>query len=93
MKNIIQFIKEAIHELGKVTWPTRRDVLRMTVGVLIFSAAFALFIGLVDIGISKGMEGALAWLAQRSQSSASSASSSPIQIQPGDIQVDTTPAQ
>jgi len=92
MKTIIKFFKEAILELGKVTWPTRMNVLKMTIGVILISAAFAIFIGVVDIGLTKGMEGLLAWVANRAQPTTSS-QNSPIQIQPGDIQVDTTPAQ
>lgn len=92
MKNIIRFIQEAIKELQKVTWPTRMAVLRMTVGVLVLSAAFAIFIGLVDIGLTKGIEGLLTWVANRVQQTTSS-QNSPIQIQPGDIQVETNTAQ
>lgn len=92
MKVIIKFFKEAIAELGKVTWPTRTVVLRMTIGVILLSAAFAIFIGAVDIGLSKGIQGMLTFFAQRQQS-ATDQSSSPIQVQPGDIQVDTTPAE
>lgn len=92
MKTIIKFVKEALQELRKVTWPTRQAALRMTLGVIIISTLFAVVIGIVDIGLTKGMEGLLAWIAQR-QSSEQSSSTSPIQIDPGDIQVDTTPVQ
>ena len=93
MKKIIQFVKEAIQELRKVVWPTRVRVLRLTVGVILISAAFALFIGLVDVGLTKGIEGLLAWVGQRQAAPSDNQATSPIQIQPGDIQVDTTPAQ
>ncbi|MFA5967172.1 MAG: preprotein translocase subunit SecE [Patescibacteria group bacterium] len=93
MKKIIQFVKEAVQELRKVVWPTRLRVFRLTVGVILVSAAFALFIGLVDIGITKGIEGLLAWVAERQGTQTSDQGTSPIQIQPGDIQVDTTPAE
>ena len=88
MKKIIQFVKEAISELGKVTWPTRLTALRFTVGVLIVSTIFALFIGVIDIGLSKGMESLLSWANSRQTIPDSSQS---VQVQPGDIQVDTTP--
>lgn len=90
MKKIIQFIKEAIVELGKVTWPTRTTAIRFTVGVLIISAIFALFIGVVDIGLSRGMEALISWAGSRQATPSSSQS---VQVQPGDIQVDTTPVQ
>lgn len=91
MKSIIKFIKEAILELSKVAWPTRNRVIRMTIGVLLISAAFALFIGLVDIGLSKGIASLLSFV--ESRQATSSTSNSPIQVNPGDIQVDSTPAQ
>lgn len=90
MKTIIKFVKEAILELRKVVWPTRKQVMRMTMGVLIVSAVFAIFIGLVDIGLTKGMASLLEFIAQHQTTSQQS---SPIQVQPGDIQVDTTPIQ
>lgn len=85
----ITFVKEAIQELKKVTWPTRTAVLRMTIGVMIISALFAVFIGIVDIGLTKGIESMLAWVGQLQQSQQQSDQTSPIQIQPGDIQVET----
>ena len=72
MKKIIKFVKEAIMELGKVTWPTRLTALRFTLGVLVVSAVFALFIGLIDIGLSKGIAGLLAWVSERQASSSAS---------------------
>ena len=93
MKTIIKFVKEAIQELRKVTWPGRASVIRMTIGVIIISAAFALFIGLVDVGLTKGIEGLITFVAQR-RTPTSSSQTSPIQVNPGDIQVNTnsTPA-
>ncbi len=95
MKKIIQFIKEALQELKKVTWPTRQAVLKMTLGVIVISALFAIVIGIIDIGLTKGIEGLLTWIAERqsSQSSITDSANSPIQVNPGDIQVETTPAQ
>ncbi len=93
MKGIVKFIKEAIQELKKVTWPTRQTALKMTIGVIIISAAFALFIGAVDIGLTKGLETMLAFIAEHKQSATQTSTSSPLQVNPGDIQVETTPAQ
>ncbi|MBU1092666.1 preprotein translocase subunit SecE, partial [Patescibacteria group bacterium] len=89
-KKIIQFIKEAIVELGKVTWPTRLTAIRFTIGVIIISAIFALFIGVVDIGLSRGVEALISWAGSRQVAPSSSQS---VQVQPGDIQVETTPTQ
>ena len=45
MKKIVRFVKEAITELGKVTWPTRATVIRLTIGVIVVSIMFAIFVG------------------------------------------------
>lgn len=57
MNKISKFIGEAIRELGKVTWPTRGAVLRLTIGVVIVSALFALFISFVDVWVTRGVKG------------------------------------
>lgn len=94
MKKIVKFIKESLQELAKVTWPTRSNVLRLTVGVVVISILFALFIGVIDLGITNGLRGLLVLLSKSGTSQQSSSSSSqPIQINPGDIQVETTPSQ
>ncbi|MCB1883609.1 MAG: preprotein translocase subunit SecE [Geminicoccaceae bacterium] len=43
-----QFVREVRLELGKVTWPTRRELMFRTISVLAMSAAAALFFFLVD---------------------------------------------
>ncbi|MFA5021418.1 MAG: preprotein translocase subunit SecE [Patescibacteria group bacterium] len=91
-KTIKQFILEAFRELGRVTWPTRTTVLRMTVAVVIISALFGVFAGLADLGITSALREALV-LKESRQASTSSGAGSPIQVNPGDIQVDTTPVQ
>ncbi len=48
MKKIIQFIKECYVELGKVVWPTRKEVATSTKVVLASVALFAIFFGLLD---------------------------------------------
>lgn len=92
MKRIIRFIKESIQELGKVTWPTRSTVLRLTLGVMVVSVLFAIFIGLVDLGLTNGLRGLVTFIEQRKGTSQSTGSS-PIQINPEDIQVNTQPTQ
>jgi len=55
--NIIQkpvnFIKEVRGELGKVSWSTRQELISSTIVVIIITAIMSLFIGLVDIILSK----------------------------------------
>lgn len=44
----IRFLTEVWEELGKVTWPTRDEAIRMTLTVIIVSALIAALIGGLD---------------------------------------------
>jgi preprotein translocase subunit SecE len=57
VRKIVSFLKEARAELGKVVWPTRRRAARLTAVVVIVTIAFGAFIGAVDLGLSKGVQG------------------------------------
>ncbi len=48
----LQFLKEVKVELKKVTWPTRKQTLGSTIVVIILVMIIALFLGIVDIGLS-----------------------------------------
>lgn len=43
-----QFVREVRQEIGKVTWPTRKELIVTTISVLVMSALAALFFFLVD---------------------------------------------
>ncbi len=47
-----QFLREVKTELKKVTWPSRRDTLAGTAVVLVAVFIIALFLGIVDSGLS-----------------------------------------
>jgi preprotein translocase subunit SecE len=49
----VQFLREVKAELKLVTWPTRKDTIGVTVVVLVLVMIIALFLGVVDIGLSK----------------------------------------
>jgi len=46
------FLREVKAELGKVTWTERKQVMSGTVAVLVMSGFIALFLFLLDLGIS-----------------------------------------
>ncbi len=48
-----QFLKEVKIELKKVVWPTRKDTIASTSVVLIIVTIIAIFLGLVDLGLSR----------------------------------------
>ena len=55
-KNIIQFLRECKAELKKVSWPTKKETINSTVVIFIIVFLFAIFLGLSDIVLSKGIE-------------------------------------
>lgn len=55
MTNPLQFIQQARAEVGKVVWPSRREVLLTTVMVFILAALTAVFFAMVDIIIRYGL--------------------------------------
>ncbi|GAA6178527.1 preprotein translocase subunit SecE [Sulfitobacter pacificus] len=59
MTNPLQFIQQARAEVGKVVWPTRREVMLTTVMVFILAALTAVFFAIVDILIRGGLNSVL----------------------------------
>jgi len=49
MTKFVRFFSEVWEELGKVTWPTRQEAIRMTLTVIVVSAIIAFFIGGLDV--------------------------------------------
>jgi len=49
----LAFFRDVIDELRKVTWPTRREAMRLTIMVIIVCAVVGVFLGLVDYGFSE----------------------------------------
>ena len=52
-EKVVQFLKEVQIELKKVVWPTRKDTIASTSVVLILVFIIAIFLGLVDFGLSR----------------------------------------
>ena len=48
----IQFLREVRIELKKVTWPTKKQTLGSTVVVIILVSLIAMFLGVIDVGLS-----------------------------------------
>ena len=44
----MQFVKDVVAELKKVTWPSREETMKLTVAVIIISIAVGAFIGGLD---------------------------------------------
>ena len=57
--NPLDFVQQTRAEIGKVVWPTRRDVVLTTVMILILAALAAVFFSVVDLLIRSGLTGLL----------------------------------
>lgn len=53
MYKIVQFFKEVRVELTKVVWPSRREALKVTGIVILFSLIVAVLLGAIDFGLAK----------------------------------------
>ncbi|MFA6587495.1 MAG: preprotein translocase subunit SecE [Patescibacteria group bacterium] len=53
---LTKYFKESYEELKKVSWPTRKDTVRDTLVVIGVSLAVAAFLGLLDLGLTFGLE-------------------------------------
>jgi len=49
----VKFLKEAINELKRVSWPGKREVVGSTIVVIILVGIVAVFVGFVDFLLSK----------------------------------------
>jgi len=47
---------DIINELKKVSWPTKKETLRLTLVVIIISLIIGFYIGIIDILLAKGLE-------------------------------------
>ena len=56
MSRIIQFFRDVRAEMSKVIWPSRRDTIRYTVTVVVFSLALAIILGAADYALLQGFE-------------------------------------
>ena len=52
----IQYIKDSREELKKVSWPSRKDTIKGTWTVIIFTLIVAAFLGFLDYFFNLGLE-------------------------------------
>lgn len=57
MNKILNYFKGAKEELSKVVWPSRETTINHTIMVIGVSVAIAIFLGVIDLGLSKLVEG------------------------------------
>lgn len=56
MKQVIDYISGVKYELSQVEWPTKDEVIRLTMVVFLISAIVALYVGGLDLLFVKGFE-------------------------------------
>lgn len=56
---VIRYLTEVRSELSKVVWPKRTEVVRLTLVVILMSAIVAVFVGLIDFGLTKALSNLL----------------------------------
>jgi preprotein translocase subunit SecE len=56
-----RFLTEVRSELGRVTWPTRREVWATTIVVILTSLVFGLYLYAVDLALSR----LVGWIIER----------------------------
>ena len=53
-----RFLSEVRNEMGRVTWPSQKEVVATTIVVILTSIFFGVYLWLVDLGLNK----TLGWL-------------------------------
>ncbi len=56
VKALINYIREVRIELGKVIWPKRKEVVRLTLIVFLISGIIGAYIGIIDYAFTKLLE-------------------------------------
>ena len=51
-----EFVREVAAEFRKVTWPSRQELLNSTAVVVVLTVVVALFLGVVDVGLTRLVE-------------------------------------
>jgi preprotein translocase subunit SecE len=46
---ISKFLRDVVHELKRVTWPTKKEIFNFTIVVLVTMAFFAVILGIFDL--------------------------------------------
>ena len=50
-----RFLSEVRNEMGRVTWPSRKEVYATTIVVILFSVTMGLYLWLVDLVLDRGL--------------------------------------
>ncbi len=59
VQELIRYFENARTELGKVSWPTQREVKVTSIAVLVLVVVMSFFLGIVDLLLAKIMQAIL----------------------------------
>ena len=90
---VTNYVRDSIHELTKVTWPTKNQAVRLTIIVLSVCLVFAVALTAIDFAFGQGHNYLVKWSANfvSSSENSSTTNTSPIKINPNSVDVQTTP--
>ncbi|MFO0703388.1 MAG: preprotein translocase subunit SecE [Patescibacteria group bacterium] len=54
--NKISSFRTIIDEIRKVSWPSRRETIKLTIVVIVVSVFVGIYIGVLDIVFAKGLQ-------------------------------------
>jgi preprotein translocase subunit SecE len=50
------FARDIVDEMKKVSWPSRKETIRLTTVVIVISLIIGLYVGIIDVLLAKGLE-------------------------------------
>jgi preprotein translocase subunit SecE len=53
MQRLVNFFRDTVREMKKVSWPKRKELTRYTITVMATVTFFAVFFAVLDLGISE----------------------------------------
>ena len=56
LERSIHFVREVRGEFDKITWPPQPEMVNGTIAVLVIVVVMAIFLGIVDFGLSRLMQ-------------------------------------
>jgi len=56
LRRFFNYFREARQELKKVTWPSRKEAIKLTFAVIVFTTIFSLVTVIFDLGLEKVAE-------------------------------------
>ncbi len=52
-ERVVRYLREVRTEMGKVTWPQKKEIIGSTLVVIVSVFLVSFFLGLVDLGLQK----------------------------------------